>query len=158
MERNASRDAEVASRLKSGIEEYEKRLHERRSADVKRGMRVRAERGEHVSRVPIGYRKVWRDDSFVIEADPVQAPLVYQAFMMAAGRHSIRQLHAKLKCEGLRLADGRVPSASCVFRLLRNRFYLGEVRAGSGTVPGLHPALIDADTFSKASSGSTYSR
>lgn len=67
-----TRNAEVALCLENVISEYEKRLHERRSADVKRCV----DAGHHVSRVPIGYRRVRRDGEFFIEADPVQAPLV----------------------------------------------------------------------------------
>ena len=152
MERDKIRDAEVASNLEGMVEEYLRRLHERRGADVRRGMARRAEAGLHSSRVPIGYRRVWKDGEFIIEADPAQAPLVHQAFHLAAtGKYSARKLHAELVGMGLQHSDGRIPSVSGIFRMLANPFYLGLVKRGDELLPGKHPAIISREAFGAAS-------
>ncbi len=123
MERDEVRDTEVASHLEGMVSEYLERVRERRSADVKRGMARRKEAGLHSSRVPIGYRRVWCDGEFSIEPDPLQAPLIHQAFLLAStGNYSIRKLHSLMKERGLRHADGRVPSVSGLYRFLTNPF------------------------------------
>ena len=151
MERDKVKDAVVASRLENGIKEYEKCLHERRSMDVKRGMARRAEAGLHSSRIPIGYRRVWRNGESIIEADPVQVPPVHQAFHLAAtGIYSARKLHPELVAIGLWHSDGRTPSASGIFRMLSSPFYLGLVRHSEKLLPGRHTAIISREAFDGA--------
>ena len=53
---------------------------------------------------------------------------------------------------GLRHSDGRTPSASGIFRMLANPFYLGLVKHGDELLPGRHLAVISREAFDAASS------
>lgn len=46
--------------------------------------------------------------------------------------------------------SGGVPySRGALFHLLKNRIYLGEIVHGDLSMPGRHPAIVDADLFDR---------
>ena len=122
--------------------------HKIRSEEVKRGMALKAEKGYHMNRVPIGYHLVWENGHTVIEPDPMQCVHVYQAFQRAAtGQHSLRQLLQVMTKEGLAKNDGTPLSVPGLHTILTNPFYIGMIRHGGKTIPGVHRPLISQVTF-----------
>jgi len=99
--------------------------------------------------VPFGYRRrsvrsIAKHELEIVEAD---ASLVRSAFRLAIGGHGIRVIGEKLRAKLPALTWG----THTISRMLLNRVYLGEVRTTAGEwIKGHHPAIIDADTFTRA--------
>lgn len=75
--------------------------------------------------------------------DPVLGPAVTKAFTdYAAGAVSQKDLAARLGA-----LRGRPMRQGVVSQVLRNRFYVGEVEFLGEVRPGIHPPLVDPDTF-----------
>lgn len=129
---------------------YLEREKRDRSERVKRGMALKAAAGFHMHRVPVGYHRAFQDNKIVIEPDPFQAPLVHQAFLLAAtGEHSLRKLLAIMTESGLRTVSGKPMSISGFHAMLSNPFYAGTVRSGGISFPGAHRALVSRATFDR---------
>ncbi len=136
-------------------EEWKRKFFEqmrsRHSQSVKLGMAKCAEAGFHLHRVPIGYRRVWRGETFEIEPDPVQSVHVYQAFcLMATGKYSIRKLLALMTEQGLRTVAGKNMSISSFHVMLSNPFYSGLIRCGMRTIQGRHTRIVGQELWERA--------
>ena len=118
---------------------------------VKRGMRRRAEMGLPTGAVPLGYQLRRDRERTWVEVDPVAGPLITELFEMAAsGKHSLRQVLAVVSEKGLRSARKKPLGISTLRWVLRNPFYLGQVRLGDRTHAGGHRPLTDRRTFEQA--------
>lgn len=109
------------------------------------------DRGIHVSRhVPPGYSR--DPETRLLRAHPVHGKTITEAYKMAAAGDSPARI-ARFLTEK-KLPSGGVESvwhANRIRRLLANRVYLGEARAGNGLInAGAHTALTDSVTFSLA--------
>jgi site-specific DNA recombinase len=135
------------------------------SENVKRGLRQKASVGGTYGPAPLGYlnsvdelpdgRRV-----AIVTIDPERGHFITVAFQLyASGEYSIAQLAAELERLGLRSRPTakRVPKklgTTVVQRLLRNRYYIGQVIYRRGTkdeqvFDGRHEPLIDPETFDR---------
>jgi site-specific DNA recombinase len=98
----------AAGWLAEGIEALVNEYHSANpSAEVKKGMRQKAQMGGWIHRAPLGYlnRKEWdagRRMAYVI-TDPERAPLIIEAFRLYAnGEYTLDQLATEMEARGLR--------------------------------------------------------
>ncbi len=117
---------------------------------IKAGLEQKARQGELLGNLPLGYL---RGENGAIEADPVVAPIVREAFQKyATGKHSLRQLAQWAERVGLLSAEGNRLDRDAVRKLLCNISYTGQVaykrRHGGGVIAeGNHPAIVDTELF-----------
>lgn len=153
----------AAGWLAEGIEALVNEYHSANlSAEVKKGMRQKAQMGGWIHRAPIGYlnRKEWeagRRMAYVIP-DPERAPLISEAFRLyASGEYTLDQLATELEARGLRMRawrsrPARPLSVNGVRWVLGNRFYVGVVEYNGVEYQGRHEHLVDAQTFERVQS------
>jgi site-specific DNA recombinase len=127
---------------------------------VKMGLRRKHAMGGTTGRAPIGYinvrKRVMGRDVRTVEIDEERAPLVQLAFRCyASGEYSITAITELLDAAGLRtpMTAKRPPAAlarSAVHRMLNDDYYVGVVTfEGTKNPDGLHPPLIDVETFER---------
>lgn len=120
------------------------------SARVLDGMRAAVARGRWPWRAVVGYRNARGPDGRpTFEHDPDRAPLMRQAFEMAADGRAPEEILRHLRAHGLTTKRGNQIGAKVLAKLLRNPVYAGELRvkgwAVEGTaafVPIVDPALF----------------
>ncbi|WFE41908.1 recombinase family protein [Micromonospora sp. WMMD998] len=100
---------------------------------------ARAESGRHHGR-PLGYTRV--DKQMV--PDPVLGPAVAEVFRRYAAGDPIGEITSYLAA-----VRGRPMHTANVKKLLRSPVYLGKVVAGDQVLPGLHPPLVDEQTWDR---------
>ncbi|MCC7434215.1 MAG: recombinase family protein [Methanoregulaceae archaeon] len=120
------------------------------SRNVKRGMRGKFERGWLPAKAPVGYRNDF--DSKEIIVDPQRFGLVRRGWdMLLTGDYSVAQLVDRLQAEGLTYyRRGKQPlpvSRNTVYRMLRDRFYVGEIKFNGETRTGKHQAMVSESEF-----------
>ena len=126
-------------------------------ADIAYKMGQKAKSGGTLGRAPIGYlNTLERIDGREIRSvavDPERAPFVKLAFeLYAAGKHTLDDIATELADRGLTsrptAARPAAPIAvSKVQRMLRDRYYLGEIEYKGETYDGRHDPLIDPELF-----------
>lgn len=127
---------------------------------VKMGLRRKHSQGGTTGRAPIGYLNVRKRelgrDIRTVELDEERASLVQLAFRCyAGGEYSITGITELLDAAGLRtpLTAKRPPAPlarSAVHRMLGDDYYVGVVTfEGVKNYDGLHPPLIDVETFER---------
>jgi len=133
--------------------------HQRRelAIEVKRTLIQKVEVGGTPGRAPIGYlnKTVEIDGRPVrdVVLDPVRAPLIKEAFhLYGSGEYSLMELAALLEERGLRSrATRKAPEQALgvnrLQQLLRNPYYIGDVRYAGKVYRGRHKPLIDQATF-----------
>lgn len=151
-------DATPVGQLMHGIlaafNEYRSRED---GADIAYKMGQKARNGGTLGRAPIGYlNTLERIDGREVRSvaiDEERAPFVKLAFeLYAAGKHSVDDIVSELADRGLTTrptasrAAGPVVS-STVQRILRDRYYLGEIDYKGETFDGRHKPLIEAELF-----------
>lgn len=125
-------------------------LAEYYSADLRqkilRGIRESAKKG-HVTggTLPIGYM---RDSDHHVVIDPEKAEAVREVFRLYIAGASMKDLQNVLAAHGV-LTNNGLPVKSIVYRMLRNRHYLGRFEIQGVEIP-VEP-IIDAETFAAAS-------
>ena len=125
-------------------------LAEYYSADLRqkviRGMRETAKKGQYCGQpLPIGY-KVDADRHVVIDEE--RAALVRQAFQMHIAGATMKDLMEHFRSHGVVGQRGRPISHNVIYRMLRNRKYLGEFEVQGVRLP-VEP-IIDEATFEEA--------
>jgi site-specific DNA recombinase len=115
------------------------------------GMAAKAGRGEPAGPVPLGYKKVRpRDGGVHVELDEAVAPLVREAFRLAALRaNNLRAVVAALSERGLASKRGVPLSATALWRILTNPFYFGRIRYADETLEGVHEPLVTEAEFNR---------
>ncbi len=99
--------------------------------------------GRHLGKAPLGYRNVVIDGKPAIEIDPETAPLVREAFRLAAQkRMSLRKILAELDRQGLQTKTGKSLGVSSLHKVLGNPFYCGMVRCGEEMTTGKYHSFI----------------
>ncbi len=129
------------------------------SAEVKKGLRQKHEKGGTPFRPPIGYLSSQREAGGQgirgVELDPVRAPLVKLAFdLYVSGHWSLRDLGEHLAAEGLRSkGTKRYPEqalgANRIHDMLGNPYYIGIVKYDGRSLPGRHEPLVDQEIFDR---------
>lgn len=117
-----------------------------------KGMEEKARKGWLPGRAPVGYRNEKNErGELVIVVDEPMAELVREAFRLyATGAYSVAYLRDFLFEKGLRTRTGKKIQYSKMNLMLKNRFYLGELKWGSIRVDSAqHPPLIDQMTFER---------
>lgn len=136
------------------IEEYRAAVKRDMSRLVKRGMRRLEERGGFAHMAPLGYRNARdREKGAVIEVDPKTAPLVREAFELAAAGKSIREILGIMTAKGLRSRRGRPLGPSALLGILTNPFYLGRIRSSGSSLPASHGPIAEPCLFEAAQAG-----
>lgn len=103
---------------------------------------------------PLGYRKVRKDGIVLIEVDEEVAPLIREAFRLAALKlQPLRKVAGTLTANGLKSQHGTSLSATALWRILTNPFYCGTIRYGDQLIPGTHAPLVGRNEFEKAQAG-----
>jgi hypothetical protein len=99
-------------------------------------------RGIHVSgKVPTGYR---RNEDRVLEPDPRVGPVIHELFHRRAAGVSWAQLARFLEEEGVVTPwDNKNWTVASIGRIVRNRVYLGEARAGKIVNPDAHEPIVN---------------
>lgn len=129
------------------IREWSKFLSEQ----TKHGMRLKAESGELPGAAPLGYLNLRRGAKAWVEVDPIVAPLVKEAFELAATeRYSMRELLTVMTKKGLRSKRGNPMGLAAFRRMLINQFYISRIRYGQEYFIGKHIPLVNEGTFAKA--------
>lgn len=119
---------------------------------IKAGVAAKAQQGELVGPLPLGYR---RAEAGQVVLDPATAPLIREAFdRYATGHHSLREMGQWAARVGLRSAEGNVLDRLSVRKILTNVSYTGQVayrrRQGGGVVAkGQHPAIVEQAVFDR---------
>jgi site-specific DNA recombinase len=126
------------------------RLHQIRSEIAKQAMTTRVEAGECPGIAPLGYRNVVVGDRRTVEVDPVMAPLVVEAFRLAAQRKSsLRKILAELGPRGLIGRSGKPLGVSSLQVVLTNPFYAGLICHQGSVYRGTHKALVSRSLFDR---------
>ncbi|MGU3438437.1 recombinase family protein [Actinomycetes bacterium M1A6_2h] len=128
------------------------------AAEVTKGMTQKVAAGGTPSRAPIGYLNIRRKDEHgweyrTVEIDPDRAPLIRWVFDTYAKReHTVPDLLAEATARGLTtVPTPKRPSGpvgrSTFFKLLRNPYYIGQVRYQGALHPGAHEPIVDPETW-----------
>ena len=118
-------------------------------------------RGAFIGRCPLGYTRPKKGAP--LEVDPVTAPIVVEAFRLAAtqGMHAAmaylsEHVPTRVVTRKDEAGDAQEVTVDCRWRtdearlLLRSRAYLGEVRHGDLVNADAHPALVTLDVWTAA--------
>ena len=126
---------------------------------VKMGLERKLAEGGTIGPAPIGYlnarQRINGREVRVVELDSERAPLVKLAFdAFATGEYSITGVCDLLEASGLKTREtatrpSKPLTRSGVYRILRDRYYIGMVTRNGVSREGLHSALIDEATFEK---------
>ena len=128
------------------------------AAEVTKDMTQKVAAGGTPSRAPIGYLNVRRKDDQgreyrTVAIDPDRAPLIRWVFnTYAKGEHTVPDILAEATARGLTtVPTPKRPSGpvgrSTFFKLLRNPYYIGQVRYQGALYPGTHEPIVDAETW-----------
>ncbi|WP_370626373.1 recombinase family protein [Austwickia sp. TVS 96-490-7B] len=126
--------------------------------EVTKGITQKVANGGTLSRAPIGYLNVHKRDAQgreyrTVEVDPDRAPLICWVFdTYAKGEHTVPGLLAEATARGLTtVPTPKRPSGpvgrSTFFKLLRNPYYIGQVRYQGAQHPGAHEPIVVPETW-----------
>ena len=122
--------------------------------ETKKGKAERKRQGLYNGLLPFGLK---RGEDGLPVPDPETYPGLLLAFQLGAEGKSDRVVAEALNAAGYRTTGNRGPNPftkDTVCRVLKNRFYLGELPDGNGGwLPGAHPAILDAELFAAAQRG-----
>jgi DNA invertase Pin-like site-specific DNA recombinase len=133
---------------------YSKYYVDSLSENVKRGNRMKIEKGWRPNHAPIGYRNDLATKTIV--PDPDRFPLVRRIFDLAlTGSYSIRDLTILARGWGLKTplrkrSGGKYLTRSSIHHILTNPFYCGVMLWNGQSYPGVHKRLITVDEFDRA--------
>ena len=127
------------------------------SEKVTMTMENKASLGYFPALAPLGYINVNNPNATekagqkIVIKDPEKAPLVKKAFeFYATGDFSVFDITDILYEKGLRTRNGKKLSFSRMYEVLRNPFYIGEIKWGKVHIKGgKHEHLIDEYLFKK---------
>ena len=118
--------------------------------EVKKGFYGRLKQGLSPLPAPLGY--IDQGPGKPKAPDPVQGPLVRQAFeLYATGEIGVIALVERMRELGLRTKRGLVVSESTMLRLLRNSFYMGvlKIKLRGEMYAGVHQPIISVELFNR---------
>ncbi len=133
--------------LPSEIADVMRDIHGRR---VSGAMAAKAARGIMPGCAPLGYKNAWVKGEKAIVIDEGIAPLVREAFELAAAGMPLRKVLDVITVKGLRSRNGRPMGVSGLWNVLTNPFYTGRMRYGGQLVEGTHPAIVSEELFKRA--------
>lgn len=118
---------------------------EQQSVDVTEGLARRVQAGLFVGMAPYGYRNVRRDGRSVVELHDDRAKNVRYVFELYAHQNcTIDMICERFAREGIKYTDAQPAwTRSKVYKILRDRAYIGEIFYRGQWLPGAHPPIID---------------
>lgn len=119
--------------------------------EVIKGINGRLKQGLYPFEAPIGYRNMGKGKPK--EIDPIQGPLVKQAFeLYASGEYNFDRLRAEMHRRGLRGRFGCTVSMNSFTAILNNPFYIGliHIKRSGQSFQGVHQPLISKVLFDQA--------
>lgn len=135
----------------SAVAEYDNRL---RAERCRLGMVAQAKEGWWVHGPPYGYKTARTEGNKpTLVPDPDRAPLVAEAFRMAAEGISQSEILTALAPEGLTMKSGKPMSKQTISILLANPVYAGNTKgrlAGEKTMKGKWQAIVSEEIWIKA--------
>lgn len=136
----------IAGWLTASIKQHADAQHRHQlSADVKRGKRARAERGEWQGKVPFGF--ALDAEHKLTPGDENEVSAVRRIYAAYIGGKSLRHVAHELNASGQRTRRGGDWSPTTIRNILSSPAYSGTYVHGEVTIEGNHPALVDAATF-----------
>lgn len=120
--------------------------------NVKRSIDFKIKKGEYITKAPIGYLNVPKNQrqGTDIILDEARCFLVKRLFQeYATGTHSLRDIVVLAKKWGLRSKSGKNIARSHIHRILQDQFYIGMMSIKGQLHPHNYPCIIDAETFEK---------
>jgi len=117
--------------------------------EVRKGIYGRISQGRYPRQAPTGYLNKGKG---IKEPDPVQGPLVRQAYeLYATGAWSLERLTEEMHRRGLRNIRGNKFSLNGMSVILHNRFYLGliPIKRTGELFPGAHEPLVPKSLFDR---------
>jgi len=125
----------------------------RLSDDVKRSNELKLEKGEWISKAPIGYiNTIDKEGNKDMIPDPLRSHLVVKMFQMyATGSSSTQQIKEEMDRLGLKsnMPSPMPLSKSQVHHTLNNPFYHGTMRIKGQFYPHKYEPLIDKQLFDR---------
>lgn len=119
--------------------------------EVIKGLRGRLNQGLYPFAAPVGYLN--RGKAKLKEIDPIQGPLVQQAFeLYATGTIGLKDLRTEMKRRGLHgPRTHQTLGLNSIAKMLRNPFYIGVIRIkrSGATYQGKHEPLIRKALFDR---------
>ncbi len=116
------------------------------SENINRGIRQKLRRGEWLTKAPFGYVNNVKTRN--IEPDVVKAKIIVRAFEeFAKGNHGLISLAEFLSELGICQSNGTPLAKASVFRILRNKAYIGLTKHHDEYFPGSFAPILSADLF-----------
>lgn len=118
--------------------------------ETKKGFYGRLKQGFYPRPAPLGYRD--QGSALAKVADPLQAPLITQAFeLYGSGLYNLDRLTKEMQRLGLRTRDGHMVGKSVLSRILHNPFYTGLIRIEKTgeTYEGKHKPIVPVALFKR---------
>ena len=119
------------------------------SVNVKRGNRIKLEKGGWPNHAPLGYLNDKATKTMVI--DKKKAPYIIRAYdLYTSGCYSLKQIADILFDEGLRTASGKKIMRNQVHRFFLTRLYCGFMERDGKVYKGNHQAIIPISAYERA--------
>jgi site-specific DNA recombinase len=117
--------------------------------EVKKSNTIKLQRGEWPHKPPLGYKSVRNEENRAKHVpNPDAASLVHQAFeLFATGRYSLATLSEAMYERGLQTKTGRMFGRELMKKMLRRRFYIGQLEWQGKIYKGIHEPIISAKLF-----------
>lgn len=114
-----------------------------------KGLEEKVRNGGWPRPAPLGYiNDTDKEGNKIITIDEFTAPLIKEAFQLySKGNYSAQSVAEILGEKGFRTKSGKKIQNSKMIYLLKNRFYIGEIKWNKIESKGNHKALIDKKTF-----------
>ncbi len=122
---------------------------EQQSLDVREGLERRVREGLFAGKAPYGYRNVRINGRSLIEVHPEDGPKIRRIFeLFAFNSLTLDSLAERLEHEGITYSKKRPQfPRSTLYKILRDRSYIGEVKYHGEWLPGVHKPIVDLATF-----------
>lgn len=112
-------------------------------------MAKKAQRGEITCAAPIGYKNAMVNGRKTVVIDEEVAPLIREAFGLAANGTPLRKILETLTLKGLQSRNGKVVGPSALWNLLQNPIYIGLLRYQGRELPLLVAGIVDQSVFTR---------
>jgi site-specific DNA recombinase len=118
--------------------------------ETEKGFYGRLKQGFYPRPAPLGYRD--QGSALAKVADPIQAPLIAQAFeLYGSGLYNLDRLTKEMHKLGLRTRAGHMVGKSVLSRILHNPFYTGliKIEKTGETYEGNHKPIVPVALFKR---------
>lgn len=161
---------ETATEFKTFMARQELKIIKKR---LNSGRRITLEKGGYISNIPFGYIRAYKDKIPTLAPDPEEAEYVKMIFQWYIEGEGCPSICHKLTAIGVKPPRGEVFNRNSIRKIITNPVYIGKIVWGQRKYirpkkigekhktiylpheqwllyDGLHPAIIDEDTFNHA--------